>query len=168
MDDMLIYLYFQRNMLVPMSVYSWLMCQVRILSYIYVSQIFLFLFLLCLLVTRLTPYEITRRQHGAYTSDALSMMNEYNYFGGFSLSEQDAEELASRLQIGKSIITFNADRLRGICCFLLALHESFRRNFLIEKDIALKEPTLNSKQMAMTLEFYLQIDGQSSCRHLIS
>ncbi|CAF4745405.1 unnamed protein product, partial [Rotaria sp. Silwood2] len=110
-------------------------------------------------VNRLASHEITRRQQGAYTSYALMMMNTYDYSDGFSLSEQDAEELASRLQVGKSIITFNTNRLRGICCTLLALHKSFRRHVLCERDIALKEPTLNSKQMAMALEFYLQIDG---------
>ncbi|CAF3025410.1 unnamed protein product [Rotaria sp. Silwood2] len=109
-------------------------------------------------VTRLAPHEIARRQHGAYISDALMMMNKYNYFDEFSLSESDAEELSVRLQVDKSIITFNAIRLRGICCYVLALHESFRRHVLFKKDVALKEPTLNSKQMAMVLEFYLQID----------
>ena len=113
------------------------------------------------LVTHLTPHELARRQHGAYTSEALMMMNNYHYsdYDGFSLSEQDAEELAQRLQVGKSIITFNAERLRSNCYTLLAMHESFRRNFLLKKDVALKEPTLNSKQMAIALEFYLQIDG---------
>ncbi|CAF3328711.1 unnamed protein product [Rotaria sp. Silwood2] len=110
-------------------------------------------------VTCLAPHETARRQYGTYTSDASMMMNKYNYYDTFSLSEQDAEELAMRLKVGKSIITFNADQLRGICSFLLTLHEYFRRNVLFKKDIALKEPTLNSKQMAMALEFYLQIDG---------
>ncbi|CAF4293323.1 unnamed protein product, partial [Rotaria sordida] len=85
-------------------------------------------------------------------------MNKYNYSDEFSLSEQDANELASRLQLGKSIITFNAQRFRTICYTLLAFHESFRRHVLCKRDVALKEPTLNSKQMAMALEFYLQID----------
>ncbi|CAF1457680.1 unnamed protein product, partial [Rotaria sordida] len=74
--------------------------------------------------SRLASHELARRQHGVYTFDALMLMNKYNYSDGFSLSEQDADELASRLQ----------------------------------SDVALKEPTLNSKQMAMALEFYLQID----------
>ena len=92
-------------------------------------------------------------------------MNSYDYSNdGFDLSEEDVEELAGRLQVGKSIITFNAVQLRGICCSLLALHESFQRNVLLKKDVALKEPTLNSKQMAMALEFYLQMDGK--CLHL--
>ena len=91
------------------------------------------------------------------------MMNNYKYSDpdGFSLCEQDAEELATRLQVGKSIITFNADRLRGHCPYLLGLHEWFRRHILHRRDVALPEPTLNSKQMAIALEFYLQMDGQS-------
>ena len=118
------------------------------------------------LVSRLTTQEIARRQHGAYTFD--QMINNYNYFNrdGFTLSEQDAEELTVRLQIDMSIIIFNVDRLRGICYTLMALHESFRRNVLCQKDVALREPTLNSKQMALALEFYLQIDGNLSFFHI--
>ncbi|CAF2081067.1 unnamed protein product [Rotaria magnacalcarata] len=109
-------------------------------------------------VTRLGPTEITRRQHGAYTSDALEIMNNYQYGNIFSLSKQDTEELATRLQIGTSIITFNADVLRRICYLLLALYESFRENILCKIPVALNELFLNSKQMSMLLEFYLQID----------
>ncbi|CAF1525959.1 unnamed protein product [Rotaria sordida] len=109
--------------------------------------------------SRLAPHQINRRQYGAYTFDALMLMNKYNYSDEFSLSEHDANELASRLQVGKSIITFNAQRLHSICHTLLAFHESFRRHVLCKSDVALKEPTPNSRQMAMALEFYLQIDG---------
>ncbi|CAF4314561.1 unnamed protein product, partial [Rotaria sordida] len=49
-------------------------------------------------VSRLAPHQINRRQYGAYTFDALMLMNKYNYSDEFSLSEQDANELASRLQ----------------------------------------------------------------------
>jgi hypothetical protein len=116
----------------------------------------------CRLVTCLASHELARREHGAYTSDALMLMNSYQYScnDGFTLSEQDTEELATRLRVGKSIITFNADRLRSNCYTLLALHESFRRHVLCQRDVALGEPALNSKQMAIVLEFYLQIDGQ--------
>ncbi|CAF1311941.1 unnamed protein product [Rotaria sordida] len=109
-------------------------------------------------LSRLAAHQINRRQYGAYTFDALMLMNKYNYSDEFSLSEQDANELASRLQVGKSIITFNAQRLRSICHTLLAFHESFRRYVLCKSDVVLKEPTPNSKQIAMALEFYLQID----------
>lgn len=88
------------------------------------------------------------------------MIKDYDYLGGFGLFPEDTEELATRLNIGKSIITFNADRLRGICSYLLLLHEKFRKNYLRYEDVALPEPTLNSKQMAIALEFFLQIDGQ--------
>ena len=90
------------------------------------------------------------------------LMTNYTYSSndGFSLSERDAEQLAERLQVGKSIITFNAEQLRRICHSLLSMHESFRRNILHKRDVALKEPTLNSKQMALALEFFLQIDGK--------
>ena len=70
--------------------------------------------------------------------------------------------MTTRLCTSVSIITFNADRLCGICSFLLTLHESFRRNVLEKRDMALEEPTLNWKQMAIALEFYLQIDGKFS------
>jgi hypothetical protein len=80
----------------------------------------------------------------------------------FTLSEYDAQELAARLNVGLSIITFNAERLRGICYTLLAFHESFRRNILQEKDVALQDPTFNTKRMSMALEFFLQMDGKYS------
>ena len=86
-------------------------------------------------------------------------MNPYNNMEGFSLSPEDLQELTTRLLVDESIILFNADRLHGICSILLLFHESFRRNVLEQNDVALKEPTLNSKQMAIALEFYLQIDG---------
>ncbi|CAF1429983.1 unnamed protein product, partial [Rotaria sordida] len=83
-------------------------------------------------VSRLAPHQINQRQYGAYTFDALMLMNKYTYSDEFSLSEHDANELASRLQIGKSIIIFNAQRLRSICHTLLAFHESFRRYVLLD------------------------------------
>ena len=114
------------------------------------------------LVTRLPLLEIIRRQQGAYTEDALMMLNSYTFSKTvFRLSKEDAEELTARLRVGMSIITFSADRLRGISYFLCELHESFRRKILRKPDVALKEPTLNSKQMALALEFYLQIDSKS-------
>ncbi|CAF3756457.1 unnamed protein product [Rotaria magnacalcarata] len=109
-------------------------------------------------VTRLEPHEINRRQQGVYISNVLMSTEKYDSSNGFTFSEQDTEELATRLHIHKSIITFNVNQLRRICFFLLTLYESFRRTVLCKKDIALKEPILDSKQMALLLEFYLQID----------
>ena len=105
--------------------------------------------------------EIIRRQHGAYTEEALMMVNKYQYSRtGLRLSIQDTEELAARLQVGMSIIISNAERLRGISHYLCALHGAFRRNVLLKPDIGLKEPIFSSKQMALALEFYLQIDSK--------
>ena len=136
------------------------MYQVRIFSYAHSSTLTLF-FLRHFLVTRLPLLEIIRRQYGAYTEDALMIVNKYQYSRtGFRLSMQDAEELAARLEVGMSIIIANAERLCGISHYLCALHESFRRNVLLKPDVALKEPMFSSKQMALALEFYLQIDSK--------
>lgn len=120
-----------------------------------------FVFFCHSLVTRLPLLEIIRRQHGAYTEDALMFMNNYRFAKtGFRLLKEDAEELAARLRVGMSIITFNAERLSGISHFFCQLHETFRLKILRVPCIRLKEPTLNSKQMALALEFYLQIDSE--------
>ncbi|CAF5188020.1 unnamed protein product, partial [Rotaria magnacalcarata] len=76
----------------------------------------------------------------------------------FCLSSEDAKELSTRLQVNESIIMCNANRLRVICDRLLELHEYFRRRVTAMQDVALNEPTLNSKQMSLILEFFLQID----------
>lgn len=117
------------------------------------------------LVARLGPHQILRRQHGAYTSDALMLLNNYRYrlVEGFTLSSFDIEELATRLRVGPSILTFNADRLRRHYHVFGALHEYFRKTVLEDnRYVVLKEGPLNSKQMALLLEFYLQIDGKST------
>ena len=105
----------------------------------------------------LGPHQAAQRLSGAYTSDGGMQIMPID--DGFSLREQDAVDLASRLRVNMSIIHFNADRLAGHSYYLLALHESYRRDVLGKKDVALKEPTLNSKRMAVALEFYLQMDG---------
>jgi len=118
------------------------------------------------LVSQLGPLEMTRRQHGAYTSDALLLMNNYNFYDtrGLALSQQDIEELATRLRVGPSIITFNAERLRGHFHSFGVLHESFQEKILEKTRITVKNGLpFTSKQMALALEFYLQMDGKSFC-----
>ena len=114
--------------------------------------------------------ELIQREHGGNTALALKSVQDYRYYGPFHLSEQDANELANRLQVSKSIIIYNAIHLDGICPWLFNLHEEFRRNVLYRPDVALQEPTFNSKQMSLALEFYLQIDGQyhGCCRSCCS
>ena len=114
------------------------------------------------LAARLGTHEILRCQHGANTEEALMCVRSYDYHGEFSLSEEDAEELSRRLQVGMSIILFNAVKLRGNCYGLMAYYQAFRRNILQKKDVASRESPLNSKTMAIALEFYLQMDGESS------
>jgi hypothetical protein len=103
-----------------------------------------------------------RRQHGANTEEAMMCVKNYDYHGEFSLSEEDAAEMARRLHVDESIILFDAVKLRGNCYGLLAYYQAFRRNILRKKDVASKESPLNSKTMAIALEFYLQMDGESS------
>lgn len=114
------------------------------------------------LAARLGTREILRRQHGANTEDALMCVKNYDYRGEFALHEEDAEELSRRLKVDMSIILFNAGKLRGNCYGLMAYYQAFRRNILQKKDVASRESPLNSKTMAIALEFYLQMDGESS------
>jgi len=114
------------------------------------------------LAGRLGTHQILRRQHGANTEEALMCVKSYDYHGEFSLSEEDAGELSRRLQVGMSIILFDAGKLRGNCYGLMAYYQAFRRNILQKKDVASTESPLNSKTMAIALEFYLQMDGESS------
>ena len=90
------------------------------------------------------------------------MNNTDNRHEPFCLSPIDVEELSTRLQVKESIIIYNADRLRVICLRLFGVYQYFRRKVLARPDVALKEPTLNSKQMSLILEFFLQIDGKYS------
>jgi hypothetical protein len=101
-----------------------------------------------------------QRQHGAYTEEALAMVKDYKYWDDCALCEEDAEEMARRLQVGISIILSNADRFRGIGCVLLAIRAVFRRDFLRQADVHLEAATFNSKQMVMALEFFLHMDGE--------
>lgn len=89
------------------------------------------------------------------------LLNKYEYCNNFGLLEEDVEELVTRLHIGKSIITFNANRLRTFCCYLIGLHELFRRNIVGKRDRSLQESVLTSKQMALALEFFLNMDRMS-------
>jgi hypothetical protein len=113
-------------------------------------------------VSSLVPHEVTRRQRGAYTDDALTLMKQYEYSDDFALLQDDAEALATRLRVGLSIVTFNATQLRGDCCVFLSAYCVFRRNVLKKRPLLARESTLTSKPMALALEFYLQMDGSLS------
>ncbi|CAF4742524.1 unnamed protein product, partial [Rotaria socialis] len=106
----------------------------------------------------LSQDELVRRQQATNISNILTLNNLDNYHEPFGLSSIDINELSTRLQVKESIIRGNADRLDSICHRLLELHEHFRRETLVRPAVALDEPTLNSKQMSIVLEFFLQID----------
>ncbi|CAF2235752.1 unnamed protein product, partial [Rotaria magnacalcarata] len=108
--------------------------------------------------SHLAQNQLLQRQQATNISDSSTLNNIDDTQEPFCLSAIDIKELSTRLQVNESIITCNANRLRVICERLLELHEYFRRKILARRDVALKEPTLNSKQMSLILEFFLQID----------
>ena len=96
------------------------------------------------LAVHLGTHEILWRQHGANTEEALMCVKNYDYYGEFSLSEEDAEELSRRLQVGTSIILFNAGKLCGNCYGFMANYEAFRQNIQYKKYFASEKSPLNS------------------------
>ncbi|CAF3896220.1 unnamed protein product, partial [Rotaria sp. Silwood1] len=109
--------------------------------------------------SRLGPDELRRRQQASSTTtDASASINYDHDRDPFCLSSKDAKELSTRLQVTELVIKSNADRLSSICYLLLGVHQLFRRKVLERPDVAVKNPTLNSKQMSILLEFFLQID----------
>ncbi|CAF4453624.1 unnamed protein product, partial [Rotaria magnacalcarata] len=108
--------------------------------------------------SHLAPNELLRRQQATNILDSSILNNMDDSHEPFCLSAIDIKELSTRLQVNESITICNADRLRVICERLLELHQYFRRKILARRDVALKEPTLNSKQMSLILEFFLPID----------
>ena len=79
-------------------------------------------------------------------------MNKYKYSldDPFILSEKDAQDLATYLNVDLTIINFNAEQLREICYRFLVLPETYRRDILHLQDVDFKELTLNSKEMTIT------------------
>ena len=112
-------------------------------------------------MNRLGPYQRLRREHAAYSSESLTLMESYNYSGHFSLTEENISELSQRLRVPKSMLVFNAQRLRSICHTLLAIYEAFRHLVFHDENHAFQNLNFNSQQMAIALEFFLQIDGKS-------
>ncbi|CAF2135325.1 unnamed protein product, partial [Rotaria magnacalcarata] len=108
--------------------------------------------------SHLAQNELLQRQQATNMSDSTILNKMDDSREPFRLSAMDAKELSTRLQVNESIIICNANRLRVICDRLLELHEYFRRKEVAIQDVALNEPTLNSKQMSLILEFFLQID----------
>ena len=87
-------------------------------------------------------------------------MENYKYSDDFSISGIDARSLADRLRVDVSIITFNADLLRQHCYYFIELYVELQKTVLGERNIDLSGSTLDSKEMALALEYFLQMDGK--------
>ena len=118
-----------------------------------------FLCFFYVLVNELSSSEVARRQYGTYTVDPMEYHCNNDPLRDCPLFQEDAEELAQRLQVDMPIITFNACHFRRIIHYFLGLYKTFRLLTLCKVDVIWKKPILNSKEMAMALEFFLQFDG---------
>ena len=76
------------------------------------------------------------------------------------LFPEDTEEVAQRLKVDKSVIVFNLIRLYHHYETIRRLYGYYRWYVLEERrDLPANETVLNSKQIAVLLEFFLQMDG---------
>ena len=113
------------------------------------------------LVNQLGIDQMAQRRRWAMNSDEQRRpIWEYDDSRELSITPSDVQTLADRLRVNRSIVTFNAHRLRSVCFELLELHETFRRTMTNHSENNVFQPssTLMSDQMAMTLEFFLQMD----------
>jgi len=62
---------------------------------------------------------MARRRDDAFTPEALELLFRYDHHKDYSILLEDCRALAERWRVGMSIITFNADRHRGICYYFL-------------------------------------------------
>ena len=113
-----------------------------------------------ILVARLSAREVDQRRHAGSTAHALQRLSEYSYRGEFSISESDTEALAARLHVDKSIIVYNARRFRAYVFFLTDLRGWWRRQVFDNERQTLAESPINSQQVTIILEFFLQMDGR--------
>ena len=111
-------------------------------------------------MARLSAREVEQRRHAGSTAHALQRLREYSYRGEFSISESDTEALAARLHVDKSIIVYNAKRFRAYVFFLTDLRGWWRRQVLDDERQPLAESPINSQQVALILELFLQMDGR--------
>ena len=110
---------------------------------------------------RLSTREIRQRRSGVITADARKFLANYDASAPFSICLRDAEDLADRLRVDSFILLFNVERLRIFCVYFLKLYERFERKFLHSPVPHERELALDSSQMAILLEFHLQMDGKA-------
>jgi hypothetical protein len=118
---------------------------------------------LFVLVNLLSSDERVLRRDGGFTHETLDILFNYDFTGQYAISLADCQALSDRLHVGMSIITFNAERIRSYCYYFHQLYEQFRNHLFSTPDVVLEQPSLNSSQMALALEFFLQVDGIVAC-----
>ena len=94
-------------------------------------------------------------------------MTRYDHQRVYAISLEDCQALSERLRVGMSIITFNADRLRDICYTFIDLHERYRKRTSFRSKMSAEESSFPSSLMAVALEFFLQMDGNSDSFRLL-
>jgi hypothetical protein len=109
-------------------------------------------------VNQLTISQIAQRRQAMNMDEQRMPIFNYDDSREFSILPSDVQTLVHRWRVNTSIVTFNAHRLRSVCFEFLELHEKFRREVVDRRDDCLHEPTLTSEEMAIALEFFLQID----------
>jgi hypothetical protein len=125
------------------------------------SSLFSLFLFSCLEGARLSSREHRQRRNGVVAADARTFIENYDTSAPFSLSLLDAEDLADRVLVNSFILLFNAQRLRIFCFYFLKLYERFQRKILRPSVPWERECTLDSSQMVLLLEFYLQMDGKA-------
>ena len=111
------------------------------------------------LVNQLGIDQMAQRRWAMNIDEQRRPIWEYDDSRELSITPSDVQTLASRLRVNRSIVTFNAHRLRSVCFELLELHETFRSTMMNHSENnVFQQSTLTSDQMAMMLEFFLQMD----------
>ena len=110
------------------------------------------------LASRLSSHEIRQRRNAVHTAEAQIVLENYDYSSQFSIGLRDIEALADRLLMEPVILLFNADRLRSYCVYFLQLYDRFQRRILCSSVPSERGSALDSSQMVLLLEFYLQMD----------
>lgn len=110
------------------------------------------------LVNQLAIYQIAQRRQAMNMDGQPLPIFDYDDSREFSITPSDVQTLVHRLRVNTSIVTFNAHRLRSVCFEFLELHNRFRREVVGPHDDCLQESTLTSEEMAIALEFFLQMD----------
>ena len=111
------------------------------------------------LVHRLSSYQRLQRQHAGSTSQALAFMEKYDSFRLFSIRPLDMKSLTERWHAPQSLITFNAARLANICHGFLKDYARFCKQLFHDEERAYRNLFIDSQQMCIALEFFLQMDG---------